>query len=112
MPDGSLKEWRGGSGGAGGVGREEFEAAVDGILEAIDDLELGGNAGTVSAIQSVLSDIVTFLKAVPFDDTVVSASDLDEIQSKIDTLGSGNGGTNELEQPDEPETPDGPVESK
>ena len=65
---------------------------------------LGGNVGTVSAIQSVLTDIVTFLKAVPFDDTVVSASDLDDIQSKIDALGSNNG-TDEPEQPNEPDEP-------
>lgn len=79
------------------------QSEVDRLSEAIADLELGGNAGTLTGIQSVLTDIVTFLKAVPFDDTVVSASDLDDIQSKIDALGLGdNGGTEEPEQPDEP----------
>ena len=87
------------------AGQEE----VDQLSKAIADLELGGNAGTVSAIQSVLYDIVTFLKSVPFDDTVASASDLDNIKSKIDALGTG-GGTDEPEQPDEPEEPDTPDE--
>ena len=64
----------------------------------------------VTEIKTILTDIVTFLKAVPFDDTVVSASDLDAIQSKIDALSVG-GGTDEPEQPDEPDTPDEPTET-
>ena len=82
---------------------------VDKLSKEIADLELGGNAGTLTGIQSVLYDIITFLKAVPFDDTVASASDLDDIQSKIDALGAG-GGTDEPEQPDEPDEPDTPDE--
>ena len=77
------------------VGKAADAAAVGDALstlsEEIADLELGGNTGTLAGIQSVLTDIVIFLKAVPFDDTVVSASDLDAIQSKINALGFGGG---------------------
>ena len=60
-----------------------------------DMIGTGGSGGTtVSDLKSILTNIVTFLKAVPFDDSVVSASDLDDIQSLIDALGS-SGGTEE-----------------
>lgn len=62
------------------------------LSEKIANLPTGGVP--VSDLKSILTDIVTFLKAVPFDDTVVSASDLDDIQNKIDALGS-SGGTEE-----------------
>lgn len=38
-PDGTLVEWRGGSGGSGGVGRKEFEAAIGQLSEEITDLQ-------------------------------------------------------------------------
>ena len=48
----------------------------------------------VSDLKSILTNIVTFLKSVPFDDTVASASDLDAIQTQINAL-SGSSSTGE-----------------
>lgn len=62
---------------------------ISSLSEEIANIPTGGTP--VSDLKSILTNIVTFLKAVPFDDTVVSASDLDAIQSKIDALGSGGG---------------------
>lgn len=63
--------------------------ALSTLSEEIANIPTGGTP--VSDLKSILTNIVTFLKAVPFDDTVASASDLDAIQSKIDALGSGGG---------------------
>lgn len=61
-----------------------------------------GEDSTVTEIKSIFTDIVTFLKAVPFDDTVASASDLDAIQSKIDALSTGDtGGDDAGDEPTE-----------
>ena len=79
------------------LGGVQPAAKTDAMTQAVGVDASGAlfTAGTpVSDLKSTLTNIVTFLKAVPFDDTVVSASDLDDIQNKIDALGS-SGGTEE-----------------
>lgn len=76
------------------LGGVQPAAKTDAMTQAVGVDASGAlfTAGTpVSDLKSILTNIVTFLKAVPFDDTVASASDLDAIQSKIDALGSGGG---------------------
>ena len=67
----------------------EVGKRLSSLSEEIANIPTGG--APVSDLKSILTNIVTFLKSVPFDDTVASASDLDAIQSKIDALGSGGG---------------------
>lgn len=62
--------------------------ALSSLSEEIANIPTGGTP--VSDLKSILTNIVTFLKSVPFDDTVASASDLDAIQAQINALSGGS----------------------
>lgn len=97
---------------------EVLKVVNDNLKEDLNDLKeqgISGGSASVTGLKSILTDMVTFMKSVPFDDSTASATDLDSIQNKIDKLSESetppSGGDEEPDEPNPPiEEPDEPTE--
>lgn len=65
------------------------EDLLDFLDEYFRENPVGGQA-SVAGLKTILTDMVTFLKSVPFDDDTANASDLNALQNKINMLGGSD----------------------